>query len=381
MGYTHVEIARSQSPKKSGAPCGDVLAHERTAFATTVVCCDGIGSGIKANIAATMCVSRLMELLRGGFSLRQAFNKVVRTMRKWRSPEMPYAVLSVARIRNDGEATILSYDIPPPLLVGRRHATLLPHRTETLATALVAESNCHIEPGEGILLVSDGITQAGLGAGLSEGWTIEGVRRYVDDCLADGVELKRIPRFVHDQARQLWKTGGDDCTAVLAACRPGVTLNVLTGPPSSPARDGAVVEEFMRAEGWKVVCGASTAKIVAKHTHCELAVEQNAESMLAPPRYLLPGIDLVTEGAVTLNQVVNLLGEDPKRFEDANVVTELCELLQTADRVNFTVGVAANPASTHITFQQQGILTRAKVIPHIVDKLREQGKLVVVNYV
>ncbi len=381
MGYIHVEIEYCQSAKRPASPCGDVLMFERTASATTLICSDGIGSGIKANIAATMCVSRLMELLRRDFSPRNAFVSLVRTMEKARDPELPYAVFTVVRILNDGQATILSYEMPPPIFVGARHATVLRQQTLQIEGVFAGEANCYIEPGEGVIVVSDGVTQAGLGHGLRNGWRIDGACRYVNDCLVEGADLKSIPRLVHRQARDYdGEKAGDDCTVVLAACRWGNTVNILTGPPSDKTQDRAVVKRFLAMEGRKVVCGGTTAQIVADYLEKPLTVEQNPDLALAPPRYLLDGIDLVTEGAVTLNQAYNVLEEDPSRFEERSGVTELIELLRSADRVNFMLGVAPNPANADISFRQMGILTRDKIVPLITEKLRNAGKLVVVEH-
>jgi Tfp pilus assembly protein PilX len=381
LGYTHVEIAISKSSKKPGQPCGDVVSFERTAQATTIICCDGIGSGIRANIAATMCVTRLNELLRSGFSLRQTFARVVETMTHSRSPEKSYAVFTLARILTTGQMTILSYDMPAPILIAAGQASVLPQRTTTLETALVGEVNGYLEPGDAILLTSDGVTQAGLGSGWPMGWTIEGVQTYLNECLRDRVDRMSLATFVHDRACEMWRTGGDDVTAVIANCRPGKTLNIFTGPPSAPSEDRPVVQRFMQQEGWKVVCGATTASIVGRSLGVKPTVEQNATSLIAPPKYAIEGIDLVTEGAVTLNQVYNIYDADSSQFEEDSGVTELWSFLQAADRVNILLGVAVNPAVESVSFRQRGILSRNTIVPLLADKLRAAGKLVVIEHV
>lgn len=173
--YAHIELETAQSSKRAGSPCGDVFACERTAVATTIVCADGIGSGIRARIAAQMCASRLLELVKLGFSLRKATAAVVRTMQQNRDPSRPFAAFSVARVLNDGTATILGYDAPPAILVSRHHAAVLPARSVAMNATLVAEADCWLEPGDGLMLMSDGVTQAGLGNGLPEGWGSEGM--------------------------------------------------------------------------------------------------------------------------------------------------------------------------------------------------------------
>ncbi len=378
-GYLHVEIASAQSAKRAGDPCGDFFRHERSPLATTIVCADGIGSGVKANVAAVMCASRLFELLGRDFSLRDAFAAVARTMTSAMGSDLPFVAFTVARIHADGRTTILSYEAPPPIFVGKRRAQVLTQRILNLGHAVVGEAQCHLEPGEGLFICSDGITQAGLGSGLPTGWEAEGVCRYANELLADGVTIPRLARHVHDKARQLWgPRAGDDCTAVVATCRPGRTVNIMTGPPAQRTDDRAVLARFLQGDGAKVVCGATTAKLVGEALG-ELVQVQHGTSMIAPPAYRLPGLDLVTEGAVTLNQAFNILDEDPEEYGEYSGVTQLCDMLRDADRVNIFLGKARNPASADISFRQQGILPRTTVVPLLADKLRQQGKLVVVE--
>jgi len=359
-----------------------VVAFDRTPSHTTIVVSDGLGHGIRANIAATMCVSRLLELFRGGFSLRVGFANMVKTMNEARGTDLPYAVFTVARILNDGTTTLLSYEMPPPILISPRHAAVLPQRTITLENALIGEANCHLESGEGVIVVSDGITQAGMGTAFKLGWEANGACRYINTCLLDGVLPREIPPYVHRRALEHWgPSPGDDCTVTLALSRWGNTVNVLTGPPSDPAQDNAVVAKFLLAEGTKIVCGGTTAGIVARHRGKKIAIDTESQPTIAPPKYTVEGIDLVTEGAVTLNQVYNVLDEDASAFEEDSGVTELHQHLRSADRVNFLVGVARNPASDNIAFRQRGILTRMQIVPLLADRLRKAGKLVVVDYI
>jgi hypothetical protein len=381
-GYVHVEIESVQTSKKVGAPCGDVLAYDRTPASTTLVVSDGLGSGIKAHVAAQMCVSRMLESLKQGCSLRKAFSNIVNTMNEAKEKDLPYAVFTVVRVLNDGVATILSYEMPAPVFVTSKYAQVLKQRVVTLDNSIIGEVNCHVAPGEGILVVSDGVSQAGLGRGLANGWTIDGVGQYINDCLSSGAPMKSVPKCVLSQARKLWSTGnGDDITAVLARCRWGKIVNILTGPPTNRAKDGVTVKDFMLREGTKIVSGGTTSKIVADALGTEVSVEYDPYSTLTPARYGIKGVDLVTEGAVTLNQVYNILDENPDSFNEVNGVTELQSQLLSADRVNIIMGQAINPANRDISFRQKGILTRQVIIPLIADKLRAAGKLVTLETV
>jgi hypothetical protein len=386
MGYIHVEVTSSQNSRKPGDVCGDAIACERNPRGTTLICCDGIGHGIRANIAATMCIARLLALLGHNYSLREAVASVTRTMTHAKESDLPYAAFSVARILSDGEATILTYEAPGPVYVSRNLAMALPQRTLTMDRALVGESNCYIEPGEGLLLVSDGISQAGLGTTLRDGWGLEGLCRFASDQLAEGLDLRLLPEAVRTQAERIsvdttGLTQGDDCTVMLAACRLGNTVNILTGPPDAKDRDAAVVREFMQREGSKVVCGGTTAQIVARHTGQRLEMRQEFVSTIAPPECFIQGINLTTEGAVTLNQVYNILDEDPGKYEADTAVTKLCDLLIAADRIRFLVGRSNKQTYEDICFRQRGLLPREKIVTLLADHLRKQAKLVTVDYI
>ena len=102
-------------------------------------------------------------------------------------------------------------------------------------------------------------------------------------------------------------------------------------------------------------------------------MEQDPQSLTAPPRFELEGIDLVTEGAVTLNQVYNVIDEPLEKLTEDSGVTELCTFLQLADRVNIFLGGAHNRAHGDISFRQQGILTRDRIVPLIADKLARRA--------
>ena len=380
MGYLHLEVAAAGSAKRLGAMSGDVWTVTRDAAATTVILADGLGSGITAHIAATMTCSRLAELLKQGFSTRQAFLRVAQTMHAVRGTDQPYAVFTLLRMLSDGETTVLSYEMPVPLLISGRLANPLPQRVQLLEQEVVAESTCFLEPQEAIILVSDGISMAGLGTSLKLGWTMDGVKRFADDELLQG-RGGELAASIHGEARRLWRqVRGDDCTVLMAACRAGKKLTVLTGPPADPSLDVETLRRFRCAEGKRVVAGATTARLVAGALGQKLAVESDSASLIAPPRYSIEGIELVTEGAVTLNQVFHILEENPDRFEADSGVSDLCHLLLEADRIDFIVGGAANPAHGDISFQQRGILPRRTIVPLLAEKLLARGKLVVIEY-
>lgn len=376
--YIHTDIFSVQTPKKRGQPCGDAMQLHRDSTATTLVLADGLGSGIRANIAATICVSRLIALIENGISIREAFIAMTRTMDKAWGKDQSFAVFTLLRILNNGQASVLTYEMPPPILISPTYAQVLQDRVYTQNKAIIHESNCLLDQKEGILLMSDGISQAGIGKHFPLGWGAEGVRKFIQSQItAEQIDAGLLTRLIHEKARSYWPPDkGDDCSVVMALNRRGVIVNLLSGPPSNKAEDETFVNSFWAKQGIKVIAGGSTAKMAGRVKRIKVDIA-TAENNITPPAYKIDGIELVTEGMVTLNQVFHLLDEDPENYPARSPASELAYLLKMADRVNIWQGNAENTGAGQIEFKQQGLLKRVKIIQLVADRLRQQGKLVV----
>lgn len=381
MSYLHYDIIQKQSSKVLGDACGDYIDYYRTNDALYIIMTDGLGSGIKANISARMCATRLKGLIINGASMREAFNSMVSSMNQVWGHGHPFSVFSIARILNNGEASILAYEIPPPILIGKYSATVITDEVYTVGKAIISESYFTLKEGEGLMMVCDGITQSGLGCGLANGWEIKGVARFLTQkIMASDMPVPEMVDQVHAQARKLWsQVKGDDCSVVMAHVRKGITVNIISGPPTDKALDDEVFKGFMAQEGIKVACGGTTAQILARELKKPLVMIDDSQNALSPPKYKIAGVSLVTEGIVTLNQVYNLLGEDTSDLMDESSVYELNHFLNMADKVNITIGHAENTGIGDIQFRQQGILNRKSIIPLVVEKLTQAGKLVVLK--
>ncbi|MBF0122158.1 MAG: SpoIIE family protein phosphatase [Candidatus Omnitrophica bacterium] len=382
MPYFHIDTEAYQESKRIGAPCGDTFLVRRSVYHTTIILADGIGSGIKAHIASQMSVSRLAQLLEGGASLRDAFFNVVGTMSKWRDHTMPFSAFLLMRVLNDGTTTILSYEMPASLLISRREVNVIGADPLVVPAGIASESHFHLLPSEGVLLISDGIVQAGMGKNFHLGWGVEGVETFLSSCVGKDIDFHRVAQGVIEQAN--YHDGahsGDDKTVLLVHGRAGLVVDVLTGPPADSGRDGVVADGFWAAKGFKVICGATTADIMARYAGRKVEVEQKPVSFSTPPRYFIQGVDMVTEGAITLMQAYNIIEEEGIIAKDRSAAGDLVSLLQHADFVRFTVGLARNPANSDIVYRKQGILPRDKIVPLLAQKLERMGKLVTVTFV
>jgi hypothetical protein len=168
-------------------------------------------------------------------------------------------------------------------------------------------------------------------------------------------------------------------SVLVARCRPGKTLTIFSGPPTDPRQDHDVIRRFLDSPGWKVICGGTTTRIVSDYLGKPMILDKSDESLIAPPSYRLETIDLLTEGAVTLNQVYNILDADPESFDEESGVTQIFHFMDAADLIHFIIGGSLNPAVNHISFKQRGVLPRATIVPLLADKLRSRGKRVIID--
>lgn len=378
----YIELDLLQVSKKAGDVCGDYALSERKQEHSVFILCDGLGSGIKANISAIMCASRLSHLLNTDMSLYQACQNIVSSMHRARTEDTPFAAFAVAKVQSDGRFTVLSYEMPPPIILEKNHAYLPEQRFFTMGHEVVGESNGILKTGDTLVLVTDGVSQAGLGHGYSFGWKMEGLQAFINAQLSKGMKKENLPSAILEEVRNIsGNTYGDDTSIMFLTCREARTLNVLTGPPSAKDLDTKFVEEFMEADGLKAICGSTTSDLVSRYTGRPVTLGTITTAYSQPPKYNIEGIDLVCEGVVTLNQVYNIIGEDPEGFEDISCVQELYSMMIGSDIIRFLVGDAVNPANKTMTFKQMGLTPRRQIVKLIAEKLRDKGKLVVIkNY-
>ena len=378
----YVDVTTAQSPKNGRYICGDLLVVERSIDATLVLLCDGIGSGPKAHLAARLCSSRLIENLKLGISLREACKGIIETMHAARYENIPFSAFILAYILFDGQTTILSYEMPPPLIIENSQAFLPETRFYPFAGEQMGEILYRVDSSKSILLMSDGVTQSGIGCGYKQGWTSQGVRDFASHFLIQDSLINDLPEKILEHAAGISQGAlGDDTTAVLITCRPGSTLCIMTGPPKDQKLDTEIIKDFLSMEGDKIICGSSTAEMFSRETLIPVKMEHLPLSPFDPPSYSIKGIELVTEGCITLNQTLNLLHETSIDRSDNSSVSTLVNYLNKADRIFILAGQASNESqSSSQIFKKIGLTPRLKIIENLVIQLKKMGKLAHIKY-
>ena len=370
-----------QKHKKNHAVCGDYCVSERTAAGMIYVVCDGIGSGIYANISAITCASRILELFHRSISIRQASEMVAASMNRARQEDIPFSAFSVAVILLDGRFTAYTYEMPPPILMQNNHATVLVPRFYLAGLEEIGEIYGTLQLGDSLLIFSDGVSQAGLGYGYGMGIGSDGVSDFINHSYNLDDNIAELPERIVEMCKTV-SAGNrlDDTTLALIHCRKAKQLTLLTGPPSKQSLDHSYALDFMNMPGQRVICGSTTAGLIARELKLEMETLPIVDSFGMPPEYCIEGIDLVAEGAITLNQVYNILDEPTEQLSENSVVERLCRMLHTADVINLMIGNAVNAAHEDLIFKQVGVHIRKTTIQRIAEKLKNIGKLVITRY-
>lgn len=379
-----IEIRTNQKSKKNNFVCGDRFITIRALKKTVFIICDGMGSGHQANISATLCASRIANSIKAGLSLYTICENVANSMNQARRKNIPYSTFTIVNILNDGQFTIYSYEMPKSIIIENGFAYVLEPRYFRVGYEIVAEVSGRLNETDSFLVFTDGVSQAGLGSISSFGWDSQGVSNYANHLLNVGVSVNDLVPSIMQKVYQLnGNYYGDDTTIASLSCRNATCVNIFTGPPRDKSRDEEVVDYFLQQDGKKIVCGSSTADVLSRITGKEVSTQIATKSFVQPPTYNINGMDLVTEGAITLNQFYNLLESEydiDDLSEDDSCVLKLYNLIISADVVRFFVGTATNLAHANISFKQLGIMNRKSIVRHIEKRLQKMGKQVDIKY-
>lgn len=376
-----IDIALRQFHKKGEDICGDATKVVHTPESTIIVVSDGLGSGVKANILGTLTAELACGLFSGDLSMREIVETLIATLPvcKWRN--IAYSTFSIVRIYDTGQVTIAEYDSPATIYVKNGGKAEKISGTEyDICEKTIREAHFRMFPGDELLIYSDGIVYAGVGEGLRMGWQEEGIFDYVSQIapFLSG-DCEQMSEMVLHRALEYWGgRPGDDGTVLCAKYRRARHATILTGPPSDPVLLPRMLRDFLSRKGTKIVSGGTTSHLVADHLKKKLSMDPTYMDGDLPPSGLIEGIDLVTEGILTLSRATEYLKRGiPNGVHDAatawlNCVTEV-------DGITLIVGTARNPAHQN-TGLPESIFIRRTVVEELAAQLRERGKEVELVY-
>ena len=339
--------------RKFGRHCsGDVFLSRRNAGGASVcaVLADGLGSGLQANVAASLTGTMALEYITADVDLRRAAEMIMDALPLCPERHISFSTFTMLRAQIDGTIKLIEYGNPAALHLRGRRALPIPRLPLTLPrwnNREMAYSTFHADLNDRIVFCSDGVTQAGLGTNrFPFGWGLDNLAAFLDETLATDPDIGSAdlaPLVVTHALQQDSGIPGDDITCAVLHYRETRTLQVLTGPPFSQAHDHEYALQLLNPNTCSVICGGTTAEIVGRELGRPLSMSLEHLDPEVPSTSEMEGAALVTEGCITLAATADMLqsGQVPPRVNGA---TRLRDLFLHSDRIVFLVGTGVNPA-------------------------------------
>lgn len=374
------EVGFASLIKKGEELCGDKVNVVPCEDSTIVVLADGLGSGVKANILATLTSKIAGEMLKHGALIEDVVQTVAETLPVCKVRGLAYSTFTILQAYHDGTVYLVEYDNPPTFHFKGGKLTPIAHSERLINGRKIKESRFLADRQDAFLFVSDGVIHAGVGGILNLGWQWDNVAEAMERFMQRDPTAEAAAHYLTETCEHLYcMEPGDDTTAVCVKFRRPAPLSVLIGPPEDSARDEEVVRAWYAPPGKKVVCGGTSANIVSRllgsPLQVDLPAEPNAE---VPPTARMEGVDLVTEGVLTLRKALMALKEYaeaegfPRDIRGSDGAARLLRLIKEATEVHFHVGTAINPAHQNPHFPAD-LNIKLRIIDEIAMTLRRLG--------
>ncbi|MRR38537.1 stage II sporulation protein E, partial [bacterium] len=347
---------------------------------------------VKAHILSTLTAEIAARMFESGASVEEVMQTLAETLPECSVRKLAYATFAVLTVANGQNAHLVEFDSAPLMLLRDRNLVRLPMEEREVSGRKIREVRFDLEENDIMILISDGYEHAGLGGIYRLGWGWENIAIAVQRFLKAGIiDTIKLTQALSNTCMKLYDDRpGDDATVIGMKVRPAVTATVLTGPPANKNLDEFAVSRLMTAEGEKIICGGSTAQMAARVLKEELLVdwvppgkrkqEEPKKKKGTPPVAILKGVDLVTEGILTLGQAAELLRTSKTVYDlphDKDASTRLARSLLMADEINLIVGSAINP--NQVADIIRGEPMRMVYVRELVQVLNERGKYVTIE--
>lgn len=351
----HVEIDIQQKKPNGEIACGDVFQSNiiKEEGRTILVMSDGIGHGIKASVLATLTAT--MALKYTGFHTKPevAARIIMNALPKSSDGKENYATFTIIEYDNDGLIRIINYDNPSVILI--RNGQIFEPREFELdvrgeenfgKTLRCREFTARKE--DRLIFMSDGVVQSGLGDKRNPmGWGHEKVEQFILNQISrmsDISATKLARKIVNQAAMNDGFSVKDDTTCGVIYFREPRKFMLITGPPFYKIKDYDFVERIQGFNGKKIICGGTTAEIIARELNIEVEIEHARKDMKAlPPAATMKGFEMVTEGILTLGKVEELLEAYTSELHVGDSpAEEVVKLLLQHDVIDIIVGTRIN---------------------------------------
>lgn len=379
----YIEVNCQQRNHDGERICGDVFLNRfiKEEDRVIAVLSDGMGHGVKANILATLTSTMALNFTREHKEVDRIADLIMNTLPVCSERKISYSTFTIVDIESSGRANILEYDNPGTIILrGNQEFDPLWKKvileTGKHAGKILKTCNFMPEKEDRIIICSDGVSQSGMGSeNLPFGWERDNIAVYAaalvsgESSVSASVLSGKIVTMAHKN--DAYKARDDISCAVIYFREPRKLL-LCTGPPYEKDKDAELASKVKNYEGKVILCGGTTADIIARELDRKIIDELLFEDPELPPESFLEGIDLVTEGILTLQKVNEIL----KTYKNSvklgkGPADKIVKLLMESDEIHFIIGTRINIAHQDPTLPVE-LEIRRTVIKRIARLLEEK---------
>ena len=369
--------------------CGDhVDVVEQGENSTVIVLADGLGSGVKASILSTLTAKIISTMMAEGLSIEECVSTIAAALPICSVRGVAYSTFTIIHLVDNVRAELIQYDNPPVILFRDYKNYDYPRTERSIGGKTVYHSVIDLKENDIFVAMSDGCPHAGIGIAYNFGWKREDIIDYLEPLTVNDFTAKTLATILVDECNKLYgEKPGDDATACVVRVRRRAPVNLLFGPPSNRDDADRMMSLFFSKEGKHIVCGGTTSSIAAKYLGKKVIPSLNFEDPEIPPIAEIEGVDLVTEGVITVNKVLEYARDYLKcnesythwgyKRDGASLIARM--LFEEATDINFYVGRAVNPAHQNpdlpINFN-----IKMNLVEELSQCLKEMGKRIKVSY-
>ncbi len=369
--------------------CGDHVDIAKGEDESLVlVLADGLGSGVKASILSTLTSKIISTMIASQMSVEDCVTTVASTLPVCKKRGIAYSTFTILHVIDNKYAKLIQYDSPGVLLLRNGMNCDYERSSFMIGDKQIYKSEIELFPGDTLVAMSDGAIYAGVGKTLNFGWQRQNIIEFLEAVYDSGCSSKMISTLLLDQCNLLYEgQPGDDTTIAAVKIRRRELVNLMIGPPADPKDLIKMLTQFFAKDGKRIVCGGTTATLAAEYLGKDLKTSIEYVDPEIPPASEVEGIDLVTEGIITINQVLRYARDYletnsyPVKWsygkDAASLIARL--LFEEATDINFYVGKAINPAHQNpmlpINFS-----IKMRLVDELSDCLKRMGKRISIHY-
>ena len=376
--------------------CGEQLCGDRVEIveqgdnATVVVLADGLGSGVKANILSTLTAKIISTMMANDMTIEDCVSTIAATLPVCDVRKVAYSTFTIIRIAGSNlEAELIQYDNPHIIFLRDGKHVDYPEIYEMIDGKAIYKTKLKLREGDAFIAMSDGAIHAGVGQSLNFGWQREQIMEFMETVYDPAFTAKTLSTMLVNECSRLYGgEPGDDTSACTVKIRRREPMNLMIGPPADPKDVNKMMALFFSKEGKHIVCGGTTSTLAAEFLQEPLDVSMPTYiDPEIPPTAKIKGVDLVTEGVITISRVLEYARDylkDNERYTDwsykkdgASSIARM--LFEEATDINFYVGRAVNPAHQNPNLPI-GFNIKMRLIEELSECLKNMGKKIKVSY-